>query len=117
VCDAPKMTLQVALNYGGRQDIVQAAQSLARRVQSQNLAPEDITTQTFAQHLWSGKTPSPDLLIRTSGETRLSNYLLWSLAYTELYFTPILWPDFSVEEYKKAIAWLQNKHRRFGGNG
>ncbi|MDD3568887.1 MAG: polyprenyl diphosphate synthase, partial [Bacteroidales bacterium] len=87
---------------------------IAEEVKQGSLNPQDITDKVFASHLNTAKMPDPELLIRTSGELRLSNFLLWQLAYTELYFTKVLWPDFSKEELYKAIISFQNRERRFG---
>lgn len=108
-----EMTLNLALNYSGRDDILRAARALA----SKGTAPEDITEEAFAAELWTTGQPDPDLIIRTSGELRLSNYLLFQCAYSELYFTNIYWPDFSPEELEKAIASLSGRERRFGKTG
>lgn len=104
----------VAINYGSRQEIVRACRRLAIQVQRGELQPEAITDQHLAQGLDTANLPDPDLLIRTSGEMRLSNYLLWQLAYTELYFTPILWPDFTQAEFLQALVAYQRRDRRFG---
>ena len=109
-----RMTLTLALSYGGRQEIVDAARRLARRVQAGELAPEQITDAVFAAHLYAPDLPDPDLLIRTSGEQRLSNFLLWQSSYAELYVTPTLWPDFSKEELVEAIEEYERRERRFG---
>lgn len=108
------MTLTLALSYGSRWEIVDAAKKIAEEVKQGSLNPQDITDKVFASHLNTAKMPDPELLIRTSGELRLSNFLLWQLAYTELYFTKVLWPDFSKEELYKAIISFQNRERRFG---
>lgn len=108
------MDLVLALSYGSRQELIQAAQSLARQVQQGNLAAEDISEQTLEQALYTKDFPNPDLLIRTSGEYRISNYLLWQIAYSELYFTNTLWPDFSKEDFYEAILSYQNRERRYG---
>jgi undecaprenyl diphosphate synthase len=97
------VTLCVALSYGGRQEITAAARKLAEEVQQGTLKPEEIDMAKFASKLYTADMPEPDLMIRTSGEERISNYLLWQLAYTEFYFSPTLWPDFSKEELKKII--------------
>lgn len=106
---------QVALNYGSRDEITRAVQGLACDVQQGRLSPDDITEQTISSRLDTKGIPDPDLLIRTSGEQRLSNYLLWQLAYTEFYFTDVLWPDFDKQELLKAVEYYQNRDRRFGG--
>ncbi len=104
----------IATNYGGREEIVHACRQLALQVQSGDLDPEHITEELFAQHLYTRDIKDPDLLIRTSGEQRLSNYLLWQMAYTEQYFTPICWPDFGRPEFHAALLDYQSRHRRFG---
>jgi len=109
-----QMTLNLALSYGGRTEIVRAAQALGREIQAGRLRPEDIDAALFARHLYTGNLPDPDLLIRTSGEYRLSNFLLWQTAYTELYITDTLWPDFREEEFNRAIAAFQQRERRYG---
>ena len=109
-----RMTLTLALSYGGRQEIVDAARRLARLVQRGELSPEDIDEARVAQQLYAPDVPDPDLLIRTSGEQRLSNFLLWQSSYTELYVTPTLWPDFSKEDLIEAIAEYERRERRFG---
>lgn len=108
------LNFTIAINYGGRQEIVQACQKLARAVQAGSLRPEDITEEVFAQQLYTFDLKDPDLLIRTSGEQRLSNYLLWQTAYTEQYFTPILWPDFDRSAFHQALLSYQARQRRFG---
>jgi|TARA_R110002072_G_scaffold36053_10_gene106151 undecaprenyl diphosphate synthase len=112
--DNDKMTLIIALSYGARQEIVDAAQRLAEAVQRGEMAPEEITEQTFAARLYTADVPDPDLLIRTSGEQRISNFLLWQLAYAELYFSEGYWPDFDREELCRAIDNFQRRERRFG---
>ncbi len=109
-----RMTLVVAVNYGGRWDIAQAARALAEEVAAGRLAPEAVDEVALARHLALGDLPEPDLLIRTGGEQRVSNFLLWQLAYAELYFTPVLWPDFNAAEIDRAIAWYARRERRFG---
>ncbi|MDM7323341.1 MAG: polyprenyl diphosphate synthase [Gammaproteobacteria bacterium] len=109
-----RMTLVVAVNYGGRWDITQAARALAGEVASGRLAPEAVDEITLVRHLALGDLPEPDLLIRTGGEQRISNFLLWQLAYAELYFTPVLWPDFDAEALDRALAWYAGRERRFG---
>ncbi len=112
--DNQAIQFTVATNYGGRQEIVQACRQIARRVQAGELDPDAITEDIFAQHLYTYGLSDPDLLIRTSGEQRLSNYLLWQSAYTEQYFTPILWPDFDRRAFHEALLNYQSRHRRFG---
>ncbi|MEF3194069.1 MAG: di-trans,poly-cis-decaprenylcistransferase [Halothiobacillaceae bacterium] len=109
-----RMTLVVAVNYGGRWDITQAARALAEEVAAGRLAPADVDEASLAGRLALRDLPEPDLLIRTGGEQRISNFLLWQLAYTELYFTPVLWPDFNAAEIDRAIAWYAGRERRFG---
>jgi len=109
-----RMVLTLALSYGGRREIVQAVQTLAREVAAGRLAPEDIDAALFARYLYTAGMPDPDLLIRTSGEYRLSNFLLWQSAYTELYVTDTLWPDFREDDFMKALEAYQQRERRFG---
>jgi undecaprenyl diphosphate synthase len=108
------LRLTLALSYGSRHELVHAARQLAAAVQRGALAPEDIDEQTLGAHLYTHDLPDPDILIRTSGEQRLSNFLLWQLAYTELFFTPTLWPDFTREELVAIIGAFQQRERRFG---
>jgi undecaprenyl diphosphate synthase len=112
--DNQGVTFNIAINYGSRHEIIQACKSIATQVQAGDLDPQDINSTVFARHLDTHGLPDPDLLIRTSGEQRLSNFLLWQLAYTELYITNTHWPDFSNEEFANAIANYQQRHRRFG---
>jgi undecaprenyl diphosphate synthase len=112
--EGAKMTLSLALSYGGRNEIVQAAQSLAQDLAAGKIRPEDINPESFSSRLYTVDMPDPDLLVRTSGEYRLSNFLLWQTAYTELYFTDTLWPDFREEEFIKALQEYQHRDRRFG---
>ncbi|BCX88231.1 undecaprenyl diphosphate synthase [Methylomarinovum tepidoasis] len=109
-----RMTLLIAANYGGRWDIAQAARKLAREVAAGRLAPDEIDEEKLAAHLSFAGLPEPDLFIRTGGELRISNFLLWQLAYTELYFTKVLWPDFDEAELDKALAEYARRERRFG---
>ena len=106
--------LCLAINYGGRAEMVDAVRRIARRVRLGELAVEDITEESIARHLYTAGMPDPDLLIRTGGEYRISNFLLWQMAYTEFYFTDILWPDFGEEDLRKAISDYQQRERRFG---
>ena len=113
-CHYTKQTLAVALSYGGRAEIIDAVQQLALEVQMGSLSPEQIDEGLFEQHLTTWGLPDPDLLIRTSGETRISNFLPWQIAYTELYFTQTLWPDFRRCETLLALLDYQKRERRFG---
>jgi len=108
------MTVILAVSYGGREEIARAARALARRVRRGEIDPEHITPGTFADYLGTRGIPDPDLLIRTSGEMRLSNFFLWQLAYTEMYVTDTQWPDFREREYLQALAFFQQRQRRFG---
>ena len=108
------MTLAIAVNYGSRAEIVDAARSLAADVQAGRLAVDDIDEEAFSKRLYTADMPDPDLLIRTSGELRLSNYLLWQLAYSEFYITDVLWPDFDRYELLRALLSYQGRQRRFG---
>ena len=109
-----KMCLNLAISYGGREEITQAARRLAQQVKAGVLNPEDITAETLSNALYRPDIPDPDLLIRTSGELRISNFLLWQLAYTELYFTDTLWPDFSADDVQAALTEYAKRQRRFG---
>lgn len=113
--DNRTLTLTIALSYGARQEMADAMKAIAVKVAAGELKPEAITEQTIAAHLQTNDLPDPDLLIRTGGDERLSNFLLWQAAYTELYFTEVLWPDFSAEELDKAIQCFSTRERRFGG--
>jgi undecaprenyl diphosphate synthase len=108
------MTVILAVSYGGREDIARAARAIARSVERGKLAPGQITEETVSEHLGTKGVPDPDLLIRTSGEMRISNFFLWQLAYTEMYVTETLWPDFREREYFQALAFFQQRQRRFG---
>lgn len=109
-----RMTLTLALSYGGRQEIVDATRAIAQRVKEGTLQPEQIDEHQITQALYFPDLPDPDLLIRTSGEQRLSNFMLWQTSYTELYVTPVLWPDFSKKDLLEAIAEYERRERRFG---
>jgi len=111
------LILNVAANYGGRWDITQATQKIAQQVQAGLLAPEDINEGTIEKHLSLKYLPEPDLFIRTGGEKRVSNFILWHLAYCEFYFTDILWPDFNKETFLEAIDSFHARQRRFGRTG
>lgn len=108
------MTLVVALNYSGRWDIIQATKDIAYKIKTQSLAIEDIDENQFSLSLSTSKIPDPELLIRTSGEMRISNFLLWQMAYTEFFITDILWPDFRKKDLYQAILVYQKRERRFG---
>ncbi len=109
-----RMDMVLALSYGARWEITQAARRMAEAVHAGQLAAGQITEETFGQYLCTAGIPDPDLLIRTSGEIRISNFLLWQIAYSELYFTPVLWPDFTKEMFFEAIVNYQQRQRRFG---
>lgn len=112
--DNTRLTLTLALSYGGRTEIVDACKKIATQVKKGEISAEDITEVTINNHLYEPIIPDPELMIRTSGEFRLSNFLLWQAAYTELYFTDELWPDFTKESLYKAIHSFQSRERRFG---
>ncbi len=112
--DNQKMTLTIALNYGSQDEIKQAVQHIASKVEQGQLAVSDITEQVIENHLMTADLPALDLMIRTSGEQRISNYLLWQLAYAELYFTSVAWPDFKEAQLYEAIYDYQQRNRRFG---
>lgn len=115
--DNRRMTVSVAVNYGGQWDIREAVRRIASEVASGRLSVEQINDQCVAAHLSLADLPPPDLLIRTGGECRISNFLLWQAAYTELYFTPVLWPDFDGQALDRALADFSARERRFGGSG
>jgi len=104
----------VAINYGSRHEMIDACQQIAQKVQRGELLATEIDDRTIAEHLYTSASPDPDLLIRTSGEMRLSNFMLWQLAYTEIYVTDTLWPDFNSEQFDRAIVSFQQRDRRFG---
>ena len=109
------MTFIMALNYGSRDEITRAVRRIAKDAAEGTILPEAISESTIADYLDTAGIPDPDLLIRTSGELRLSNYMLWQLAYAEFYFTDVLWPDFHVEQLREAIEVYNQRNRRFGG--
>ena len=109
-----RMTLVIAANYGGQWDIAQAAKRIALDVEAGKLNSADINEQIFHKYTWLNEFPAPDLMIRTGGEERISNFMLWQTAYSEFYFSDALWPDFKQQEYKKALAAFANRVRRFG---
>ena len=112
-----RLTLVIALNYGGRQEIAATARRLAEKVRSGVLDPESLDETMFSDHLFTAGIPDPDLLIRTSGEQRVSNFLLWQLAYTEFVFVDTLWSDFSRKDFERAVSEFQGRERRFGTAG
>ncbi|HCJ30883.1 MAG TPA: di-trans,poly-cis-decaprenylcistransferase [Pseudomonas sp.] len=112
-----RFVLQVAANYGGQWDILQAAQRMAREAQSGRLDPSEVTPALFQSYLATGDMPLPDLCIRTGGERRISNFLLWQLAYAELYFSDLFWPDFKHDAMRAALADFAKRQRRFGKTG
>lgn len=109
------LTLVVALSYGSREEIVDAARSLMRKAKAGEIDPAALDVETFGRHLYTAGIPDPDLLIRTSGEFRISNFLLWQISYAEIVITDVLWPDFRRPHLETAIAEYQRRHRRFGG--
>ncbi len=111
------LELVIAANYGGRWDLTEAARRVAERVQAGELPPSSITEETLTAELSLAGLPEPDLFIRTGGEKRISNFLLWNLAYTELYFTPLLWPEFGSEDFAAALKDFTTRQRRFGRTG
>jgi len=111
-----RLTVNVAMNYGSRNEIVYAVREIAGKVQRGELSPEKIDEDIFSKHLYTKDIPDPDLLIRTSGEVRLSNFLLWQMAYTEMIFTDKHWPDFTEDDFSNAIHTYKNRERRFGAS-
>jgi undecaprenyl diphosphate synthase len=109
------LTLVMALSYGSRIEIVDAVRRIAEKARDGKLEPADITEEVISQHLWTRNIPDPDLLIRTSGEMRVSNFLLWQISYAELIITPMLWPDFRKPQFFAALEEYARRHRRFGG--
>lgn len=109
------LNFQVALNYGGRDELTRAMRHIAKEVREGRIEPEDISPEMIGRYTDTADIPDPDLLIRTSGEMRISNFMPWQLAYTEFYFPEVLWPDFSKEDLKKAIDYYYGRERRFGG--
>ncbi len=108
------MTLTLALSYGSKEELTNTVRAIAQQVAEGTLAPDDITENTVEQHLFTAGMPDPDLLIRTSGESRISNFMLWQIAYSELFFSDKLWPDFQEEDFYEALVDYQNRERRFG---
>lgn len=115
--DNTGLQLTIAVNYGGRWDMAQAARSLAKKVQNGILEPRHVTEEAIAQHLSTSDLPDPDLLIRTGSESRVSNFLMWQMAYSELYFSDLMWPDFGKEALKESLEWFTDRQRRFGKTG
>ncbi|OGX26859.1 MAG: di-trans,poly-cis-decaprenylcistransferase, partial [Omnitrophica WOR_2 bacterium RIFCSPHIGHO2_02_FULL_45_21] len=113
--DCNGLTVVLAFNYGGRAEIIDAAKKMARAALDRKIDPDDISEENFERFLYTAGLPDPDLLIRTSGELRISNFLLWQLSYAELYFSSLCWPDFKREDLEEAIAVYQGRVRRFGG--
>ncbi len=111
--DNQELHLAIALNYGGRDEILRCT----RKLLTNGIRAEDITEETFSRHMDTSFMPDPDLLVRTGGEWRISNFLLWQLAYTEIYFTDTLWPDFDEQALDEAITWFRGRQRRFGMTG
>ncbi len=109
-----RMSLNIAASYGGRWDIAMAARRLAQAVANGERSAESIDEAALAETICLGDLPEPDLFVRTGGEQRISNFLLWQLAYTELYFTPVLWPDFNADQMQEALDWFSTRERRFG---
>ena len=112
--DNDALVLNIVVNYGGKWDIVEACKKIAIKVQNNELDISDIDEPLFGAMLSTCKLPEPDLFIRTGGEKRISNFLLWQLAYTELYFSDVAWPDFIEKEFDLALDWFVNRERRFG---
>ena len=112
--DNTGLTINLAFNYGSRLEIMDAFKNIFQKVQDGQMALDDITEDMVSEHLYTKGIPDPDFLIRTSGEKRISNYLLWQLSYSEFYFTETFWPDFDIEQFNQAICDFQNRDRRFG---
>ena len=112
--DNDGMILTLALNYGARQELTHAMQQIAAKVKNNIISPENVDETIINEHLYTRNLPPVDLLIRTSGEQRISNFLLWQIAYAELYFSEVLWPDFNKEHFEEAITSYQKRERRFG---
>ena len=113
--DYDELYFQIAMNYGSRDEITRGMRKMAQDVADGKVSPDQITEDTIGSYLDTAGVPDPDLLIRTSGEQRLSNFLMWQLAYTEFYFTPVPWPDFTKEELMKAVEAYNHRDRRYGG--
>ena len=113
--ESGRTTVNVAVNYGGRSELVRAAREIAAQAQAGALSPSDVTEQTIAQALYTRGQPDPDLIIRPSGEFRLSNFLTWQSAYSEFWFSDVLWPDFTTDDFDRALEDFAHRSRRFGG--
>lgn len=113
--DKDKVILNLAINYGGRQEILESVKEIAADVKKGKLKPNDITEETISSHLYTAGVPDPDLIIRPSGEQRLSNFLLWQAAYAEFWYSDVLWPDFTEEDFVEALRVFESRSRRFGG--
>ncbi len=113
--DNTGLLVNIAVNYGGKDELIRAVQHIAQKVKNGELGAEDIDSDLISSHLYTLNQPDPDLIIRTGGETRLSNFMIWQSAYSELYFTDILWPDFTKSDFDDAILYYQKKSRRYGG--
>ena len=113
--DKDKIHINIAVNYGGRDEIVHSVKRLAEKIMKNELSPEDITEKAISDNLYTAGQPDPDLIIRPSGENRLSNFLIWQSAYSEFYSSDVLWPDFTPEDLDKAIEEYSKRNRRFGG--
>ena len=111
------LRLNLALSYGGRSEILRMVKQIAKKVKDGHIDPDLITSELISEHLYTGDMPDPDLLIRTSGEMRISNFLLWQIAYTEIYITDTLWPDFGKDEFVQILKDYQRRERRFGRTG
>ena len=111
------LQLNIAVNYGGRWDVAQSCKAVAEKIERGELSANDVDAELVNQHVCLSGLPDPDLFIRTGGEKRISNFLIWQLAYTELYFTDVLWPDFDKEELSEALSWFSSIQRRFGKTG
>lgn len=111
-----KLLLNLAVNYGGRAEIVDAVKAIAQKAANREISPSQIDDKTISEHLYTAGLPDPDLLIRTSGELRISNFLLWQMAYTEFWFTPLYWPEFTKQDLLRAILEYQRRNRRLGGS-
>ena len=114
-CDKDKIHINIAVNYGGRDEIVHAVKRLSKRVENGELSPDDITENMISENLYTAGQPDPDLVIRPSGEERLSNFLIWQSAYAEFYYSDVLWPDFTPKDLDEAIEEYSKRNRRFGG--